>query len=89
MAARVKLRVTKICCPACKGSGKVRLFNFDCAWCDGSGRMPTKVVKECLEIEETFSAGRFIVDGGSADDRSKDIGRMREVAKLAGVRAPR
>ncbi|MCF1452277.1 hypothetical protein ACQZ61_04185 [Agrobacterium vitis] len=89
MAARVKLRVTKICCPVCEGTGKLRLFNLDCSGCEGSGRMPTKGVKEYLELEEVFSAGRFIVDGGSADDRSNDIARMQKIAKLAGVRAPR
>jgi hypothetical protein len=56
-AARVKLRVTKVCCPECHG-GQLVTKKW-CGWCDNSGRMPIHPDAEHFIDREALMLGRL------------------------------
>ncbi|MVA47345.1 hypothetical protein GOZ83_20020 [Agrobacterium vitis] len=84
MAARVKLRVTKICCPACGGDGVTRLLGFTCSWCQGYGFMKVGKVVEFLDCRNANSLTTFGITGIERN-RREDLERLFAVAEIAGL----
>lgn len=83
------LRITKIICPSCEGTGQFRMFgDFDCLWCKGAKRLPVKDARRYADVVWTFAGGDYIAGGSSYEEKIAQEEKAEKIYELTGSKAP-
>lgn len=85
----VKLRVTKIVCPSCSGTGKFsNTLAINCMWCHGETRVPVETAHRYANQLWILTSGGFIAGDHDFEHKVQMEGHAEQVYALTGHRAP-
>jgi hypothetical protein len=83
------LRVTKVICPSCEGSGKFMSSPvLRCMWCRGETRLPVEDARRYADNLWMLAGGGFIAGDHDFDHKIQMEKRAEAVYALTGEKAP-
>lgn len=83
------LRITKIVCPSCEGSGKFStVIDIPCMWCHGATRVPVEKARRYASVLWMIAGGGFIAGDHDFEHKVEMEKRAEKIYTLTGERAP-
>lgn len=83
-----KLRVTKIICPSCEGSGKFRGLDVRCMWCCGEKRLPVAQAHRYADQLYMIAGGGYVCGDHGLIQKVEMEARAEAVYAITGTKAP-
>lgn len=66
------VRITKVLCPCCKGTGISPQLGFTCMWCGGRNRVKPETALRYADQNYIISGGAYIEDGDLEELREQE-----------------
>lgn len=84
------LRITKIVCPSCEGTGKFRggLLNIPCMWCRGAIRVDVEEARRYADHIWMIAGGGFVLGDHDYSTKVEMEKKAEFVYTLTGSKAP-
>ena len=87
-----RVRITKIICPSCNGTGQWATFSTSlmrpvaCGWCKGEKRLPVHVACRYADDLYTIAVGGYVSGDHDIKDRDRMTGEAMAIFKIIGER---
>lgn len=82
------VRVTKIICPSCEGTGQFRGMNIPCMWCRGETRVSVEVARQHADHIWMLAGGGFIAGDHDFDHKVAMEQKAEAIYDLTGATPP-